>query len=79
MTYRGKMKNGVVVLDDPTAIPEGADVSVRPVKGKARKGGGQSRPTTMYERYKPFIGKAKGLPPDLAMNHDHYLHGRPKQ
>jgi len=79
MTYRGKVKNGVVVLDDPKAIPEGAEVSVRPLKGNARKGGGKGRPATMYERYKRFIGKAKGLPADLAINHDHYLHGRPKQ
>jgi hypothetical protein len=25
------------------------------------------------------IGIAKGLPADLAENHDHYLHGRPKK
>jgi hypothetical protein len=26
-----------------------------------------------------WAGKAKGLPTDLARNHDHYLHGRPKK
>jgi hypothetical protein len=26
-----------------------------------------------------WAGKAKGLPADLARNHDHYLHGRPKK
>jgi len=26
-----------------------------------------------------FAGKATGLPPDLAENHDHYLHGLPKR
>jgi hypothetical protein len=26
-----------------------------------------------------FAGKAKGLPSDLAANHDHYLHGLPKR
>ncbi len=26
-----------------------------------------------------WAGKAKGLPADMARNHDHYLHGRPKQ
>ncbi len=26
-----------------------------------------------------LAGKAKGLPPDMAANHDHYLHGLPKR
>ena len=26
-----------------------------------------------------FAGKAEGLPPDLSVNHDHYLHGAPKR
>ena len=34
---------------------------------------------TLYERLKPVIGIAKGLPPDLARNHDHYLYGGPKR
>lgn len=78
MTHRGKVKNGVVVLDDPSALPEGAEVSVRPLKG-ARRCANRGRQRSLYERFKPFVGIAKGLPPDLAKNHDHYLHGRPKQ
>ena len=26
-----------------------------------------------------YAGTMKGLPPDLARNHDHYLHGGPKR
>jgi hypothetical protein len=26
-----------------------------------------------------IAGTAEGLPPDFAENHDHYLHGAPKQ
>ena len=26
-----------------------------------------------------FAGTAEGLPPDMARNHDHYLHGTPKK
>ena len=26
-----------------------------------------------------FAGAVRGLPSDLARNHDHYLHGRPKK
>ena len=28
MTYRGHVKNGVVVLDEPVKLPEGAEVKV---------------------------------------------------
>ena len=79
MTHRGKVKNGIVVLDDPSALPEGAEVSVRAVKAPARKGGVKRRPTTLYERYKRFIGIAQGLPADFSTNHDHYLYGTPKR
>jgi len=30
-------------------------------------------------RLKEFAGVAQGLPSDMARNHDHYLHGRPKK
>jgi hypothetical protein len=30
------------------------------------------------ERLLKFAGRAKDLPPDIAENHDHYLHGHPK-
>jgi hypothetical protein len=36
MTHRGKVKNGVVVLDDPKAIADGTDVIVEPVKSKSK-------------------------------------------
>lgn len=26
----------------------------------------------------PLAGTVEGLPPDFAMNHDHYLHGTPR-
>jgi len=73
MTYRGHIENGAVILDDPVDIPEGTTVSVAVMEDTipAEK--------TLYERLSPFIGKATGLPPDLAQNHDHYLHGRPKK
>jgi hypothetical protein len=80
VTYRGKVQNGVVVLDGRRAPPEGSPVSVRLLKSPARrpsrsgKGG-----RTLYERLKPFIGIADDLPSDISINHDHYLYGAPKQ
>jgi len=71
MTYRGHVENGLVVLDDPVALPEGASVQVDLVDEEAG--------ATLYERLKSVIGKAQGLPPDAAQNVDHYLYGQPKQ
>ena len=31
------------------------------------------------QRLKKFAGAVRGLPSDMARNHDHYLHGRPKR
>ena len=84
MTVRGKVKRGKVLLDNPKALPEGTEVEVRPVR-KARKpakAGPKKKktpPRSLAERYAAFIGKAKGLPPDMSVNLDHYLYGVPKR
>ena len=85
MTYRGKIKNGKVMLDNPKALPEGTEVEVRPIKRprKASKTAKtpkkKKRPRSLAERLAPFIGKVKGLPPDMSINLDHYLYGLPKR
>ena len=33
---------------------------------------------SLAERLSNVIGKAKGLPPDASVQHDHYLYGAPK-
>ena len=71
MTYKGKVKDGVVVLEPGARLDEGAEVVVEPVKVAPSR--------SLSERLRPLIGIAKGLPKDLAENHDHYLHGRPKR
>lgn len=82
MAVRGKVKNGKVVLDDPKALPEGAEVEVRPVKNGKQPAkssqGGKRRRRSLAERLAPFIGKAEGLPPDASVYLDHYLYGLPK-
>jgi hypothetical protein len=70
MTYRGRVKNGVIALDPPAELPEGTRVEVQPVSEEAEA-------PTLYERYKDFIGIAEALPADMAENHDHYIHGTP--
>jgi hypothetical protein len=78
MTHRGQMRKGMVVMDDPGAIPDGTMVSVRPLKGGARPEK-KRRSVSLYERLKPFIGIADDLPADISINHDHYLYGTPKR
>lgn len=78
MTYHGHVKNGAIVLDEPVELPEGAEVRIDLVCGPTDEGSGGEIPT-LYERMEPFIGKAKGLPPDASVNLDHYLYGLPKR
>ncbi len=89
MTYRGRVKKGVVILDDPKALPEGTEVTVRPVKPRAKpaKAGEKNKAAKPQEKKRKivrpglvkFAGKAKGLPPDASRNLDHYLYGHPKR
>lgn len=72
MRYTGTVKDGVVVLEGVPPMKDGTVVSVEPVEGPTDG-------TTLGQRLKRFSGSAKGLPADMARNHDHYLHGRPKQ
>ena len=79
MVYRGRVRNGVVVLERSARLEEGAEVSVRPLRRAARASARKKSTATLYERLKSVAGKAKGLPPDAAVNHDHYLYGQPKR
>ena len=78
MTYRGKYKNGTVVLPEGVDIPEGAEVEVTPLP-TTPNGSDERSGLSFYERYREFIGALDGLPKDLAENHDHYLYGTLKR
>jgi hypothetical protein len=74
MSYRGKVKDGVVVLEAGIRLAEGTEVEVQPVAEAPRppaEGLGQ--------RLLKHAGAAKGYPSDLARNHDHYIHGTPRE
>ena len=36
-------------------------------------------PLTLWDKLDLWAGTCKGLPSDLARNHDHYLHGTPRR
>ena len=72
MSMTGKVKNGVVVLPGKLKLPEGTEVEVTPLlSAKAAE--------DFTEELLRIAQMTKSLPPDLAENHDHYLHGLPKK
>jgi hypothetical protein len=78
MTYHGHVRNGMVILDEPVQLPEGAEVTIQLTAHDVPSDVQDDGPT-LYERLKPIVGAAKGLPPDASVNVDHYLYGRPKR
>jgi len=50
MTYRGHVRDGVVVLDGPTRLPEGAAVRVELAEGddRAREGDWATMPAASF-------------------------------
>lgn len=69
MTYKGQVKGGIIVLEDPRCIREGAMVEVTVAAEKK----------TVGQRLMKYAGVGRGLPSDLAEEHNHYLHGLPKK
>ncbi len=78
MTYRGRVEGGSIILEQPATLPEGAVVEVRLLNDSLPEGQSLER-SSLAERLKDVVAKARGLPPDAAMNHDHYLYGLPKR
>ena len=80
MTYKGRVRNGVVVLSGRASLPDGTSVTVRTSSARvAARKKRQARIPTLYERLKPFIGISDDLPADASLNVDHYLYGAPKR
>ncbi len=77
MVYHGKVQQGVVVLADGDVLPEGTEVRVEPVfeAGTPDSAGGPS----LADELLAIAGTIDDLPPDFALNHDHYIHGQPKR
>jgi hypothetical protein len=71
MEFEGTVQNGVIVVDQPQVLPEGAKVKiVMETSGKT---------PTLAERLLKHAGTVPDLPSDLADQHDHYIHGTPKR
>ena len=79
MVYRGYIKGGVVVLESPNALPEGAEVRVEIVPAETEGPLLDEHGQTLGQKLMKYAGRAVGLPGDAALQHDHYLYGTPKQ
>ena len=72
MAFEGTVTNGMIVLDPPQTLPEGARVEVV-LKSV------DEQPKTLRTILLESAGCMTELPPDFAAQHDHYVHGTPKR
>lgn len=70
MSITATVINDTIKLPEGTHLEDGTQVVVLPQPGKR---------VSFAERYKDLIGCVSSGIGDLAENHDHYLHGRPKK
>jgi hypothetical protein len=79
MVYRGTIKSGVVILPADVTLPEGAEVFV----SLADQPPGTTAGSGIWQKLTDLGRWAENLPtdmpPDMAANHNHYLHGLPKR
>ena len=73
MTYRGHVKNGVVVFDSPAPLPEGMPVVISLDETLLDIEGQPIDPAYLIGD----LAVDTGIP-DLGRNLDHYLYGHPK-
>lgn len=71
MWLEGTIRNGTIVLDQPTSFPEGQRVEVE------LKSATKEAPT--FLDLLEFAGCMPDMPADFAAQHDHYIHGTPKK
>jgi hypothetical protein len=77
MTLSGHVKNGRIELDAPVALPEGARVQIELTPPVPPPDDGDD--ARLAQTLLKYAGKAVGLPPDAARDHDHYLYGTAKK
>jgi hypothetical protein len=70
----GTVQNGVIVVVGGESLPNGMKVRIL-VESPATTSG----ESTLRERLLRLAGTVDDLPPDMARNHDHYIHGTPKR
>ena len=77
MSFTGYVQNGAIVFPVPLPLPDGTEVQV--LLSKRDEPGATDAAPTHAEIFRDFIGSVADLPPDMADQHDHYIHGTPKR
>jgi len=76
---RGRVQHGVILLEDPDALPEGTELSIHPLQRCGnRRDAGQPKPT-VGRALLQLAGKARQLSSDASRNLGHYLYGHGKR
>ena len=68
MDIRGRVKNGVVVIENDIKLPEGQLVRIEVLDD-------ETLIRRLREDLEEFTGCMDGLPEDMAERHDYYIHG----
>jgi hypothetical protein len=74
MTYRGRVEKGVVVLEPGAQLHDGMQVTVSPIPENTNGPENAQELEELRAGLMRFSGVIKDAPPDLARNHDQYLH-----
>jgi hypothetical protein len=84
-TYTGEVRNGVVVFDPGAPLPDGTKVRVELIERPETLTAGLDADSISGTRAMLLAWARKAeetappLPSDLAENHDHYAHGKPRE
>ena len=71
VSYKGTVKNGVVVLPPEAKLPDGSEVEVTLLEARS------DDPPFLQALLK--LAKPRDWPEDFALNHAHYAKGHPKK
>jgi hypothetical protein len=74
MTYRGHIRNGQITLDEPAALPEGAEVGIEIIHNGQHGENGQSVLADIAR-----LADRADLRRDYSQQHDHYVKGTPRK
>src|SRR5262249_24448377 len=78
MTYRGTLRSGVIGLSADVTLPGGMEVVVVVCEAEPASPTKDGVWVKLADLGRWTESQPSDLPPDLAENHDHYLHGHPK-
>ena len=84
LTVRGTFRNGVVEPEEPVEGREGQSVAITFLEPNGASSNGELSPEVMKAGWDELLRIVDDCQietgiPDLAAEHDHYAHGKPKR